>query len=229
MAGTQQEPAARHAAAALGSRGGERGGDLAELANGMARHLEAVYTVHGLSRRELLGVHRGIAKLQRAGAAPSANEFWETTALPRARALTYVARAALDSELAEIGAALELAGNRLVVADQRLEPISASDLARPLLAALPSGDAIDRLGRWWQRRLRRAATVRALPSIALRVPAQAELAIASAEMQLLDRPPWSHGDRLLSAFEIAHAEIATYGRRRIAEQAAASWAAATGS
>jgi hypothetical protein len=34
--------------------------------------------------------------------------------------------------------------------------------------------------------------------------------IARVEMALLDRAPWSHGDRLLSAFELAHLDI---GRR----------------
>jgi hypothetical protein len=125
------------------------------------------------------------------------------TALPRSQVLKAVATAAIDHELDGIADDL----------DGRWP--AGSDPARLLLAALPSLDPIDELGRWWQRRLRRAATLRALPLIALRAPSQAELVIANVEMSLLDRAPWSHGDRLLSAFETAHAEVISHGRRRV--------------
>jgi hypothetical protein len=172
-------------------------------ARALTHHLEALYAVHGLNRHELIAVQRGIVKLQRAGVAPSANEFWEMTALPRAQVLTVVATAALDRELAAI------------------LPVSPRDpcLTESLAAALAMCDPVDELGRWWQRRLRRAAMLRALPQVMWRAPGQAELTVARIEMELLDRAPWSHGDRLLSAFEVAHADVVAYGRRRITDLA----------
>ena len=77
-----------------------------------------------------------------------------------------------------------------------------------LLDAIPSSDPINRLGVWWQRRLRRTATMSALPQL-LVAGSGADALIGRREMELLDRPPWSHGDRLLSAFELAHSEIKT--------------------
>ncbi len=156
---------------------------------------------HGLDRRELMAYQRAVHALRRTGQAPSPDEFWATTAQPRARRLLDAARAVIDTELAPLVRTRAL--------------VSAVDVA----TALPSTLEIDELGQWWQRRLRRAATLRALPDVAARLPGAAELTIAHHEMWLLDQPPWSHGDRLLSAFELAHAEIRRHGR----EQALRWW------
>ncbi|MEZ5408834.1 MAG: hypothetical protein R2761_12465 [Acidimicrobiales bacterium] len=176
---------------------GERPDPLA----GLREALDRVCREHGLSRRELMAYQRAVHALQRVGQAPTPDEFWAATAQPRAQRLLDAARAAIDAELEP----LARSGAR----------VSAGDVA----AALPSTADIDELGQWWQRRLRRAATLRALPDVAARLPGAAELTIAHHEMGLLDQPPWSHGDRLLSAFELAHAEIRRHGR----EQARRWW------
>lgn len=180
-----------------GTQAGGRPDPLISLREAMAR----VCRDHGLGRRELMAYHRAVHALTRAGQAPGPDEFWATTAQPRARRLLDAARDAIDAELAPLARSGAL--------------VSVADVA----AALPSTDEIDELGQWWQRRLRRAATLRALPDVAARRPGAAEITIAHHEMWLLDQPPWSHGDRLLSAFELAHAEIRRHGR----EQALRWW------
>lgn len=180
-----------------GTQAGGRPDPLIGLREAMAR----VCRDHGLGRRELMAYQRAVHALTRAGQAPGPDEFWATTAQPRARRLLDAARDAIDAELAPLARSGAL--------------VSAAEVA----AALPSTDDIDELGQWWQRRLRRAATLRALPDVAARRPGAAEITIAHHEMWLLDQPPWSHGDRLLSAFELAHAEIRRHGR----EQALRWW------
>ena len=80
-----------------------------------------------------------------------------------------------------------------------------------VLDAIPPPDPINELGEWWQRRLHRGALVRSLPRLLLS-GVEAELVVGTAELALLDGPPWSHGDRLLSAFELAHSEIRSQTR-----------------
>lgn len=168
---------------------------------GLREAMGRVGREHGLDRRELMAYQRAVHALRRSGQAPTPDEFWAATAQPRARRLLDAARGAIDTELAPLARSGAL--------------VSAADVA----AALPSTEEIDELGRWWQRRLRRAATLRALPDVAAGRPGAAELTIAHHEMWLLDQPPWSHGDRLLSAFELAYAEIRRHGR----EQALRWW------
>lgn len=188
-------------------RGGDAGarrdplGGRPDSLTGLRQALDQVRREHGLGRRELMAYQRAVHALRRAGQAPTPDEFWAATAQPRAQRLADAARAAIDAELEPLARSGAL--------------VSASDVA----TALPSTQDIDGLGQWWQRRLRRAATLRALPDVAARLPDAAELTIAHHEMWLLDQPPWSHGDRLLSAFELAHAEIRRHGR----EQALRWW------
>ena len=75
-----------------------------------------------------------------------------------------------------------------------------------LLGAVPPSDSIDDLGEWWQRRLHRRALLRAVPRF-LTSRASAEAIVGAVELDVLDASPWCYGDRLLSAFELAHAEI----------------------
>ena len=180
---------------------GETGRRPADPLAGLRLAMGRVCREHGLDRRELMAYQRAVHALDRAGEAPTPDEFWAATAQPRARHLLDAARATIDRELP----AVARTGDVLAVGD--------------VVAALPSTAAIDELGRWWQRRLRRAAAMRALPDVAARLPGAAELTIAHHEMWLLDQAPWSHGDRLLSAFELAYAEIRRHGR----EQALRLW------
>lgn len=174
--------------------------------------LRAVHAQHDLTRRELLSVQRGIRRLHRAGETSSANDFWAAAAQPRAQLLIDRAKLTIDGELDRLSRAA------LPPADQPTQAgrsVTVSNALDELTSSLRADESINDLGRWWQRRLRRAATMRALPAIMTRIPAEAELVVSCTEMALLDRSPWSHGDRLLSAFELANVEIHAYGRDRI--------------
>ncbi len=161
--------------------------------------LNAVRTTHDLGRREMRVTERAIRQLDRHGMATTANEFWESTALPRAQHLVEESKRVIERELVLLA---------------QHHPDTDPKIA---VASLPSTAEINDLGAWWQRRLRRAALLRSIPTIASNTPARAEFLIANKEMMLLDRPPWSHSDRLLSAFELAHGQIARYGKRRVTE------------
>lgn len=193
------------------------GAQRAEIVQRLGTCLDAVMTAYGLTKRDVRAAERGIRRLDRRSMAPPANEFWETTAYPRALRLQDEARHVIDRELSQLASL-----------DDHLSRSEAgrSETERALVAALPTPCAINDLGSWWQRRLRRAAILRAMPAIVTGVPGQAELAVAEAEVLLLAGAPWSHGDRLLAAFELAHAEIGRYGRRRISELLAGRWAGA---
>ncbi|MEL7155102.1 MAG: hypothetical protein AAFN30_00730 [Actinomycetota bacterium] len=202
--------------------------------------LRLLVRTHGLARRELVRVQQGIARLDRAGVAPSSHDFWAWTAQPRAQVLIDRAGEAIDDELAILvadigfGALIDRPGSddrpdpvrhRLRrrpptmaldhVPDPALDPRLDLDLAGRVLPILPRSDDLDQLGWWWQRRLRRAAMVRALPEVLAGTTADIGLTVSRTEMQLLDRAPWAHGDRLLSAFELAYAEIERLGTTRV--------------
>lgn len=193
-----------------------------EVAERLGTRLDEAIELYDLDRDELMAAQRQIRRLRRAGLVPSPAEYWETTAVPRAEILVEAASDALVDETDRLSDAID----RFLVATRRstLEPwINGADgraaIQRTggeaidrLLSAVPQPQGIDELGEWWQRRLQRRALVRALPRILVsRAPIAA--IIGEAEVALLDAPPWSHGDRLLSAFELGHAEI----RSRAAE------------
>lgn len=106
------------------------------------------------------------------------NDYWSAVALPRASRL--------------VAEAVELIDRSGI--DQHV-----SELRPPV--------PIRQVSAWWHRRLRRAALIRSIPSVLMATPIEAELVIARAEMALLERQPWSHADRLLTAFELAHVQI----------------------
>ncbi len=185
---------------------------VAGTAERVARRLDELLASSDLSRRELQATHRRISLLDREGTAPSANEFWEAAAAPRADFLVRRALAILDEELWLLTGAVR-AG--VCVPDDA--GVSARDAYLHLVAALPDGAAIDELGRWWQRRLRRAAVAGSIPAVLTARPGEIDLVVSNHEMVLLDRAPWSHGDRLLSAFELGRNELTGRGRQRVAE------------
>ncbi len=175
----------------------------------------AVQASHGLGRREPAATQRAVRQLLRAGEAPAPNEFWETTAQPRARRLTRLGMAVIDEELTRLRGGIKprtTSKHRFFdeghMPNQPQRPIE--PMVDDLRRALSTANRIDELGLWWQRRLRRAALIRSLSTIVTHTPGQAEMLISSTEMALLDQGPWSHSDRLLSAFELANREIQVY-------------------
>ena len=192
-----------------------------EAGSRLEARLHQAMELHDLDRRELLAAQRDVLRLKRAGLVPSPNDYWGSTAVPRASILVDASLNAIADELTVLGDAID----RFLVATSRstLEPwisgahgqaavqragISAVDR---VLDAIPPPDPINELGEWWQRRLHRGALVRSLPRLLLS-GVEAELVVGTAELALLDGPPWSHGDRLLSAFELAHSEIRSQTR-----------------
>ncbi|MEM9133688.1 MAG: hypothetical protein AAF962_15310 [Actinomycetota bacterium] len=182
--------------------------------------LRLLLGTYGLSRREILRVQDGVARLARDGMAPTGNDFWAWTAQPRAQVLIDRATEAIEDELslliAELAFAAPMVGSRPPGAPGR-GSVGEVDLAGRVLPLLPRSTDLDQLGWWWQRRLRRAALIRALPALLAGTTADIGLTISRVEMQLLDQAPWVHGDRLLSAFELAYAEIERLGTARVRE------------
>ncbi len=184
----------------------------------LANRLRRALSMHDLNRQELLAAQRDVSRLKRIGALPGPTEYWQRSALPRAALMVDESMAAVVEEGQVLGEAIDRFLTELdrpplaEWADERLAPTALTDATSgaigQLIEAVPSATSIDALGSWWQRRLHRAAVVRAIPELMSSL-AEAELIIGRTEMQLLDRPPWSHGDRLLSAFELAHGEIRT--------------------
>lgn len=193
----------------------------------LAGELRAVYAECGLQRQHIVAIQRSLTSLDRVGLAPTANDFWTASARPRAGRLTERAARAIEHELSALTtrgaadsaleAALGVGRSRRLDGGTAGDRVSASEAASATLqAAIPDRAEIDDLGQWWQRRLRRAATVKALTTLAGTAAKDAELVVSRYEMQLLESTPWSHGDRLLSAFELANAEIAKLAETRIA-------------
>lgn len=195
-----------------------------DAADRLGLRLQRSAELYGLSRQELVAAQRQVRRLRRAGLLPSVAEYWESTAVPRAEILVETSLEALAEETDRLDEAIE----RFLVATSRstLEPWingaegraaiqrSGIEAIDGLRAAIPSADAIDLLGEWWQRQLHRRAMLRATPRILLSRDA-AETVVGRVELELLDSTPWCYGDRLLSAFELANAEI----RARATERA----------
>ncbi len=175
--------------------------------------LAAVVRDHGLNRRRLVEVHRGIRRLERSSTAPTGDEFWDATAVPRARRLVDRARDVIDHELDVLVADLGFSGPWPGVGAEA-QPTQ-PELSEHLLPILPRTADLDGLGWWWQRRLRRRAVIRAMPRILTATVSEVGRVVARTEMELLDQPPWTHGDRLLSAYELAYADIERFGTTRV--------------
>ncbi|MEM8922581.1 MAG: hypothetical protein AAGD35_03695 [Actinomycetota bacterium] len=172
--------------------------------------LRTTVAAHGLSRRELIDVQRGVMRLQHIGLAPSGDDFWYSTALPRSRTFIERVRTVIDDELGVL-----IADVGYSWATTAIDGRPHGDVLEGVLPILPRSADLDELGWWWQRRLRRAAIRTAIPRLLRARTGDLSLVLARAEMQLLDQPPWAHGDRLLSAFELAYAEIERFGTARV--------------
>ncbi len=196
--------------------------DLAECSRSatlrLGERLHQARAAHDLSRSELVKAQRDVARLHRIGALPSPNEYWKRSALPRAATMIDESMSAVVEEGELLGTALDrfmldldrspLQGWGSSTAGKATVDHVTSEAIGQLMDAVPSDESINALGLWWQRRLRRAATVASMPRLLI-AGAKADALIGGREMELLDRPPWSHGDRLLSAFELANSEIKT--------------------
>ncbi len=188
----------------------------------LALRLRQALSKHDLTRQELLAAQRDVIRLARIGAEPGPTEYWQRSALPRAAALVDEAMLAVADEGAALGEAIDqflsaatgppLTGwanrslNGALLREATARPIN------QLIEAAPPPPPIHALGTWRQGRLHRTAIWRSLPELLpelFSTSGDTEALIGRTELALLDGPPWSHGDRLLSAFELAHGEIRT--------------------
>lgn len=193
--------------------------DVGASAERLHRQMIEVQACCGLGRRELAETQRAIRRLMREGRAPAPNDFWETTAQPRADRLVRLGIAVVDEEMARLRGGVKpkpWSRHRFFDGTQT-SPEPTEAWVDQLQGALRATNRIDDLGRWWQRRLRWAALAHAIPEVITQTPAGAELVVSSAEMGLLDQAPWAHGDRLLSAFELANRDLHHYATRRFAQ------------
>ncbi len=176
-----------------------------------------IHEAHGLTYAELVRTQRALRRLESETRAPSAQAFWDTTAYPRAQMLVTAAEPLVE----QAGHAFGDAANRLTrsveLATESHQSIStiAPGLLRRMIdvggnvvrTATPSRDGIDQIGERWHRRLRRAAWKSVVPSQFAMSTAALEDRIDHMELELLEQLPWAHGDRLLSAFELAHVDV----------------------
>lgn len=182
----------------------------------LSERLEQVITQHDLDKRELLTAEKDIRRLSRTDSAPNPTEYWQRAALPRAAELVEASMTVIVDEGDTLGSAIDdffkpMERGELKhwagTAEGRAISRQAAGRAVSMLAeGVRPSEEIHILGQWWQQRLRRAAAVRSLPQL-FRFGVDADAVIGRTEMRLLDGAPWTHSDRLLSAFEIAHSEI----------------------
>ncbi len=169
-------------------------------------------TAHDLTRAQLIGVEANVRRQSRAGVAVTADEFWIRTAQPQAAVLLTACRRVQDEAEGAVGDALRR--HVRVLATLEPNPEDADRWRETMVAAvqrlgpaLVPPTTINSLGRWWQNRLRRRAMVSALPDSLLQPATRFPLLVTERELELSRRPPWSQGDRLLAAFELAHADL----------------------
>ncbi len=199
----------------------------------LSERLDEIRSAHDVSWRDLLTSQRQIRRTVGTAAELTPVEFWERVAHPRSSLLRDRAIAVID----EHGRSLADACDRFRRTAATLRPdtldVDSITVGHPLDA--PSSAAIhqsveqalahfactgldqrplDRLGRRWQRRLKLAALLKAGPAMATGEVEMAERVFGDAEIGLLNSLPWAHGDRILAAFELAHADV----RHHLGEQ-----------
>lgn len=189
----------------------------------LGARLEQSRQTHDLDVRALLASHQELAQQAETGSAPSPAEFWATTANPRAQALVEACRVVIDDEIAQFAEAAARFQRSVAIAAESsgykdqpyIETLDAC-VDRLSECALDPGP-INRLGDRWQRRLRRTATRKHLGRMLLSSPQKFDQLIGQSELALLDAAPWAHSDRLLSAHELAHADVRIHLRDRLSE------------
>jgi hypothetical protein len=188
----------------------------------MRDRLETVRALHDLDGRALLSSHREVAELVELNIAPPPVEFWATTAHPRAQPLVTAACTVLDEQIDDFAEATQRFERSVAMMAGRPgynpEPYSATvgECVQRLSDVSLDRSALDALGEKWQARLRRSAVRRTFFKLLIASPSQCDRLTTTAEMALFDEPPWAQDDRLLSAFELAHADVRLHLRHRLA-------------
>ncbi len=185
--------------------------------------LQTVQATHDLDGRALLSSHREIGELAQLNIAPTAADFWATTANPRAQSLVAAASVVIDSEIDDFALALQRFERSVALVSDRAgyahEPYleTVGTCVEQLTRAGLDRSKLDVIGARWHARLRRAAFRRSVFRLLICTPSEGQRLLAQSELELFDQAPWTHDDRLLSAFELAHADVRAYLRDRLSE------------
>ncbi len=186
-----------------------------------AERLETVRLSHEIDERTLLRTHREVGRQAASGLAPSTAEFWRSTANPLAERLSDAAKLVIDDEMdafadstVRFRRSVRLLGSGDPVTIDRAEHDLHDQLLRLSTLAIDRGP-LDDLGTRFERRIRRAATMRLGARTFLLSPSETERTIDRIELELLEQPPYSHCDKLLVAFELAHADVRAHVRTRV--------------
>ncbi len=196
----------------------------------LTNRLRVIADAHDLRSGDLRRTQKELRRMRNEGSEPTPTEYWETTAEPMAAMMVNTAIAAIDDELAKVDEAIDKFSEsiRIINRSGRLH-VSAAQVRTILEAELsslqecaPSTDGINDLANRWSTQLRRAAWRRQIPLLLFRSSAEADTIIGQAQVELVDESPWAHTDRLLSAFELGHADIRTHLFDQVAELATLS-------
>ncbi len=186
-----------------------------------AERLETARLANEIDERSLMRTHREVGRQVASGLAPSAAEFWRSSAGPRAERLSDTAKAVIDDEMdafadsaVRFRRSVRLLGTGDPTTIDRAEHDLHDQLLRLSTLAIDRGP-LDDLGTRFERRIRRAATMRLGARTFLLSPAETERTIDRIELELLELPPYSHCDKLLVAFELAHADVRAHVRTRV--------------
>lgn len=190
----------------------------AAISERLSARLDDVRQQHELTLASLLSEQQAAHKASKEGEALSATAYWQQVAEPRAALYVKDAINVLDSEIYAIEEAVKrFLGSIRIFANasgRRSDPRAVSgwiaEAVHPLLATTPKMDNLNRVGHQWQKRLRRAAAVRSIPELLLNPQLSSRDIISQTEMRLLENSPWVHGDRMLSAFELATSDIGAH-------------------
>lgn len=169
----------------------------------LAERLDDARKDHDLTWRGLLSAQEGVAGAQRAGSTPDIDTFWHVTASPMAQPLVDQAQAAIDESVDLITTGLRRLGPGPAI---HADALSEQIVMRWSTVAMDQAP-LDELGRRWQRRLRRSAIGATLVRTVSRPMREFGAHLEQTELAMLDDAPWRHGDRLLTAFELAHADV----------------------
>lgn len=184
----------------------------------LEQRIQSIADAHDLKASELRRTHREIKGMHAQGIAPSPSEYWETTAYPWASVLVSTCIAAIDDELRDCADAVERFQESVRIinrtSEERIEAGTVRQILeaelKPLLTCAPSGDELNSLATRWSQQLRRSAHLRSIPVLLFRSAAEADRVVGRRQVDLVEEAPWAHTDRLLSAFELGHADIRTH-------------------
>lgn len=182
---------------------------VAELSHTQARH--------EIDWRSLLSSQRDIAEQIAKGSSPDTTTYWEQVAKPRGNDLLAACLQVVDAHLLLVwdavavfveGVLPTLSINDQPVSLDALQSLrcDVEHLIEPIAHVALDRSGLDEIGDRWHERLRRQAIRRYVRSGGIEDAGFAD-AIDKQELKMLHQAPWAQADQLLSAYELAHADL----------------------